>query len=139
MDTHREESTSEIPREAGLATWGAGSPSRGTSCPVIVLAPLALKVLALRPSAPKPRALCPDVSAALGERGWRGWTRTSGEREGSTLWAGASSSRGPQLCPRVPPRPTTSETQLPLSKGLAWGRLDTNLPRSQAYPGNRAA
>lgn len=39
-DSHREESTSEIPREAGLATWGAGSPSRGTSCPVIVLAPV---------------------------------------------------------------------------------------------------
>lgn len=67
LDTHREENTSEIPREAGLETWGAGSPFRGTSCPVIVLAPAGAGAPACGPSAAKP-ASCGRASAARGER-----------------------------------------------------------------------
>ena len=59
VDTHREESTSAVPREAGLATWGAGSPSRGTSCPVIVLAPPEAEVLVGSPASPKPASSGP--------------------------------------------------------------------------------
>lgn len=44
-----------------------------------------------------------------------------------------------RVCPRDALRPTTSETRLSPPGGLAWWRLDTNLPGDQAYPENRAA
>ena len=46
---------------------------------------------------------------------------------------------GPRpVYPRRAPRPSTSGTRLQPTGGLAWGSLDTDSPRGQAYSGNRA-
>lgn len=61
LDTHREDSTSEVPREASLETWEAGSSSRGTSCPLIVLAPVGAGRRSLRAFCYRARELRPGV------------------------------------------------------------------------------
>lgn len=142
LDTQREDSTSEIPREAGLATWGAGSPSPGTSCPLIVLAPVGAGVAAACLLLQSPRA----PAGLLLREWWAGLAWPGRERR----WWGRCHRRvrwpRPPLgdpnpvCPEVAPRPATSETRLsPTYGGLARGRSDTDRPRGQGRPHNRAA
>lgn len=136
LDTHREENTSKIPREAGLETWGAGSPSRGTSCPVIVLAPVGAEVPACGPSAPKSAScgrasLRRTVSGAGGvgcERRWRG---RGHHRIGRACPPLGDTS---PVCPRVAPRPTTSETRLSPTGGLASGEVGHEPPHARLTP-----
>lgn len=139
LDTHREDSTSELPREAGLATWEAGSPSRGTSCPVIVLAPTGAGRRILLAFCYRACELRPSLFDEHGQ--WVGGVVTdlTGAGGASQERTAATPLGGPGLSVRrAAPRPTTSETRLPPTGGLCWGILDTDSTRGQAHPGNRA-
>ena len=131
LDTQREESTSEIPREAGLATWGAGSPSPGTSCPVIVLAPVGAGVPVARLLLQSPRA----PAGLLLRARWAGLAWPGRERR----WWGRGRPRGRSprplgdpspVCPEAAPRPATSETRLsPTYRGPSPGETGHGPPQ----------